>query len=323
MSIRAAIGVALTLFFINSEAVSAEISTGRAISISPAWENYGISIRGDILPGDFEKFQRVVSQVRTGLTNSLYDLHHTTVNIESGGGDVETAIMIGKEIRKLSMKTTTYRDCASSCVLIFVAGVERSTGIALNSTWSVSNSTGIVGFAPRLGIHRPYFRYSQPNLNQAQMRQRIDQMRKQITDYLNEMDISRQVSELMYALPPETMRWLSYDEATKMGIIGKDTTWDELETANTADIYGLSSAQYRAREAASEKLCLQKYGATWRQTDCRVAYIRNIPESLVASHGNSVQAYVEAEVTRGRYIKLGSFEQAQCIKRFYLGYRSC
>lgn len=66
------------------------------------------------------------------------------VMIKSHGGDVKTAMEMGKKIRREKMSTDMHGYCESSCALIYIGGLKRY--VHLNS--SVVENTN-------LGVHQP------------------------------------------------------------------------------------------------------------------------------------------------------------------------
>ena len=60
-----------------------------------------IEMRGKIVPGDYEKFKKVVAEGHSKLFHYFNEVH-----LISEGGDLIDAIKIGQLIRRLRMKTT-------------------------------------------------------------------------------------------------------------------------------------------------------------------------------------------------------------------------
>ncbi len=74
-------------------------------------------LEGDILIGDEDRLQE---QLET---------HQNIINVklESRGGDVYTAIQIGRKLRRNKINTIVTGDCLSACTLIFIGGFQRLT----------------------------------------------------------------------------------------------------------------------------------------------------------------------------------------------------
>jgi hypothetical protein len=76
-------------------------------------ERTTLRVLGDIEPGFFEAFKRVLEE------NEV-----TSVALGSRGGSVEDAMKAGGLIRQLGLKTWLDGDCESACPLIYFGGVE-------------------------------------------------------------------------------------------------------------------------------------------------------------------------------------------------------
>ena len=183
-----------------------------------------ILLKGTILPGDGDKFAKILRQSHPFLYS---------VSLWSPGGSVEDAIKIGRLIRKGLIETEApwrhdaplYIDpatgsvdhqpgwgdltsnlgrtpvcmgrkchCASACFLIWAAGVER---------------TGSV-----LGLHRPTIEataFAKMPPDRAGVLYR--QLLSEIGRYLAEMEVPRQFIEIMTNTSSKDVRWLTYEEA--------------------------------------------------------------------------------------------------------------
>jgi ATP-dependent protease ClpP protease subunit len=169
-----------------------------------------------------------------------------TINLDSPGGDVDAAMSIGRFLRKYGVRTTVRENskCISSCVFIFMAGLERT-----------------VNRENTIGVHRPYFvdLSSQISINEIQniRRKRIES----IKNYLNEMDIPISLVDLMMAIPPNDIKLLSNDDMKAYRINQADPAWEEKQNSINASIYGLTSSEFRRLNAISSDVCIYRSGA--------------------------------------------------------------
>jgi hypothetical protein len=86
-------------------------------------------VKGEIAEGDYAKVKQFIVE--------NFATFPTFWTISSQGGDLEEAMMIGRDLRKAFASTSTH-SCASACVFMLIAGTKRS-------------ADGVVR------MHRPYF----------------------------------------------------------------------------------------------------------------------------------------------------------------------
>lgn len=172
----------------------------------------GIMIEGEIVAGDYAKFEKMVMQI----------FNPETVWLASPGGDLAEAMKIGRLARELklsvwvpsknglffpSIESKQNAVCASACFFIYAAGVDRRGEI--------------------LGIHRPYFSmvaYMGMGLDEAAKKQSTAM--KVSADYLKDMGVSSAVIERMNNIGSEKIVWLSDAEVSDMtGFIPEYTEW--------------------------------------------------------------------------------------------------
>lgn len=97
-----------------------------------------IYIDGDINPG----LKRAFSDAKNNLARQ--SCNEKMVMIKSHGGDLKTAMDIGRQIRWGKLNTDMHGYCESACVFIYIGGTQRY--VHLNSQ-VVENS--------QLGVHQP------------------------------------------------------------------------------------------------------------------------------------------------------------------------
>lgn len=137
------------------------------------------------------------------------------VLITSKGGDLDTAIHIGKELREAKLTTQIHGTCESACAFIFIGGTRRIVQIN-----SVSSK------ASRLGIHQPA---SEMLFHQCINSTRIDPLTIQkIRSYLALMlpkDSAKTLFEEMFNVPCTKMGYLEVDQLLKSGIATEGGIW--------------------------------------------------------------------------------------------------
>lgn len=210
------------LLLVDRPAVAAEI---RVLAQCPL----DVAISGSITGGDGERFERAVKQARCGLSS---------VSLNSDGGDMREAMRIGRtlrETRALAAVAVGSR-CVSSCVLVFAGGASRGTG-------------GLIG------VHRPYFADARA-LSPAEIAADWRRMASDLRRYLEEMNATPALADLMISTTPEAVKWLTEADLEKYGLLGSDPIEDEISTAEMASYFKLTSAEYRQRQEGALQACL-------------------------------------------------------------------
>jgi len=222
-------------------------------------------INGQIEIGDEKKLISNLNHFKNLIDTKCNIKNDIIVLLNSIGGDVDEALKIGKEIRKnsLGVIVQTGGICYSSCVFILAAGVSKS----------------VYG---SVGIHRPYFNYLKPGNSMDEIRKKRDIMNQQIKLYLNFVDVPENLLDEMLAYPPESIKILSNNDLLKFRLVGVDATKDELNVAEYAEFFNISSAEYRKRYAAVKKNCYALLGDNMEKyLSCHDSLMLNIPVSLV------------------------------------------
>lgn len=190
-----------------------------------------IRVEGEITPGDAARLRSLVEK-RTCSSSGLDQV----VAFNSGGGDVDEAILIGRIIREAGLTTAIHRDdnCLSACGLAFVGGVYRF-------------SSG------RFGVHRPFALEMSRNSQQAESRWRL--ISTKISSYLREMRISESYFDLMIRVSPQNVVYLDAERLASLGIIGADPVYEDIALSREAERYGVSKRQFIERKALVKSLC--------------------------------------------------------------------
>ena len=199
-------------------------------------------LTGEITPKDADKAAKIFKNRLNKCNNSTdWKAGGASVYLNSNGGDLAAAYVIGRILRANEVHTKIDKNskCFSACVLIYLAGVDRSI------------------YPPRtqLGIHRPYFAdigtgFSLNDIKTIRARQ-MDTMKT----YLNEMDIPLSLADAMMSIPPDSIKILTYEEIEAFRLNGMDASFEEKRNAILAGRYQLSSGDYRRLYAQAEERC--------------------------------------------------------------------
>lgn len=147
------------------------------------------SMNGKIVEGDAEKFKDELLK---------WENPPTVFYINSPGGNVLEAFAIGEFVRSSQIPVWSGGLCASACVYIFVAGVER---------W-VSLPEG------KIGLHRPYFDKSYfSNLNQIEAESEYNDLLRLSKAYLRRMGVSDEIINRIHKTSSGELDFLSQKEA--------------------------------------------------------------------------------------------------------------
>jgi hypothetical protein len=142
-----------------------------------------ISLIGEIVVGDWRDFAEATE-----------GLERVTVILSSPGGNVSEALKIGSEIRLRGWGTMTADECASACGLIWLSGTPRH----------------LIGNA-RVGFHAAYVIKNgsayETGMGNAD-----------VGSFLTYLGLSRDAIQFITAAPPGEMRWLTREDAQRLGI---------------------------------------------------------------------------------------------------------
>lgn len=262
------ISIFLVLLMQIQLAISAEIYAAKPNSkIIDGLGSYhcgglALYIKGTISKGDTSKLDLILQKIKGKFgVESCNSSWPMTVHLESEGGSVDQAMELGRYIREneLSTHVSWTNKCYSSCALIFAGGVRRT-----------DVNRGI-------GIHRPYFYDLKDKLTPIQVRQEIDSLNKKIEDYLQEMDISKNLLDAMLATPPNEIKVLSESELKSYRLTGEDMAYSERYISKQAKFYNMSSFEYRKKYADADRLCMSR--SINDSGDCRQSVLLNITET--------------------------------------------
>ena len=178
-----------------------------------------VDITGTITNRDAEQFQDI--------SKELEYANVVIVDLDSTGGDLSAAIRIGRLVRKYEVWTSIPHSgkCYSSCALIFIAGVQRS-------------SDG------ELGVHRPYVS-SAPQGGET-LEKQIALKLSMIKSYIGEMGVSNGFYQQMVNTEPSQMVIYAKNDYKAMFPL-EDPVHDEMMTTRLARKYGVTTSTLRQR----------------------------------------------------------------------------
>ena len=197
---------------------------------------------GEILPKDADNAAKIFKN-RLNKCNRSADMKAggASVYLNSNGGDLEAAYVIGRLLRAYEVRTKIDKNskCFSSCVFIYLAGVDRAIYPPFN----------------QLGIHRPYFVDLGTGLSLNDIKTIRARQLDRLKAYLNEMDIPLTLADVMMSIPPDSIKILEYEEFEVFRLNGTDASFEEKENAIKAGRYQLSSGDYRRLYAQGKERC--------------------------------------------------------------------
>jgi hypothetical protein len=155
---------------------------------------------------------------------------------DSPGGDANAAMHIGRWARERNAFISVVTDafCYSSCPLVYIGGVRRSN-------------------FGEIGLHRPYLA-GDPR-PESEVETLVSQLLAEIRDYIDELGVAPEFASLMINTPPSAMRKYRTDQVYEFVPI-TDPTYDELTVAREARNYGVTTDEYRRRDAEAEQSCV-------------------------------------------------------------------
>jgi hypothetical protein len=180
---------------------------------------------------------RANSETKASASAARQKLKRPIFRLNSGGGDLEAAIGIGRLVRKMSAQVIVPSGgkCYSACVFIAAGGVHRN----LNS---------------HIGIHRPYSTRTD-HRDFATVQAEFNRTVAVAKAYLQEMNVSPALYDAMVMVPPEKMRILSESELEEFGLGPTDPVQQEIDDAASAQDHKLSKSEFLRRKAKAKTSC--------------------------------------------------------------------
>lgn len=180
--------------------------------------------------------------------------------LNSPGGDVESALSIGRMVRALGITVIVPpgAECLSACVFILAAGVDRIP-------------------KGRVGIHRPYFLVP-PGRDIGEALRRIEQDAR---DYLAEMNVPTRLAEDMFSIDPRDMEILDAERLRSYRLVGRDMVDREESALQLAEELGMTRQEYEAFAADINYRCTIFSGQRSALFDCirTVAAEHGVPDA--------------------------------------------
>ncbi len=261
----------LAVIFFQESVMSADFVIDTSLSDH---DFRNITLSGEIKPGDDVVFSQMVKNAK-----------QVWLNLNSLGGDIDTAMAIGAIVRKKE-GTVLASACYSSCVLIFAGGVTRG-------------GPGVFG-TPVVGVHRMFFSKLRPELSASQVKTEYDSQLKRIRNYLTEMNVLSELLTLMQSIQPEDIHILTREELNRYGLGAQDVIYSERQVAARAEELGISSLEYRSREQRGRDEC-KNSAAMMQPTDLErseakrmdlpIDYVLSSTCALAIHYGISVATY--------------------------------
>lgn len=155
--------------------------------------------------------------------------------LTSNGGNVESAIRMGEFVRQKEMHTAVLGQCASSCVLVFLGGVQRSAD------------------GGSIGLHRPFS--ESLSMTESNAQSNYEKANRLILQYLTKMNIPDVLLDTMNSVPPQKIKWLNDEQLQELRIVGDDPAWDDKIASKAAKKRGISKQEWYARRQKAEAMC--------------------------------------------------------------------
>lgn len=210
-----------------------------------------ILIFGQIRPDDLERFVTFANMARKEARTHP----HYQVRLNSLGGDVRTALAVGRIVRLDRAAVAVLREskCLSSCVFILAGGVIRF----------VEGS---------VGIHRPFAPADTRTMATLQ-KQNYERLESEVKAFLRAVNIPADLYDHMLRVPPDKVRLLSQGELQKYGLSEDDPYEDAARIAGVAASMGITSEELIRRQAMANSKC-----STGSKNDSASCYTRIIDE---------------------------------------------
>jgi len=234
-----------------------------------------IMISGKITPSDFNT---LIEKEKEILSVGKLD---QTVLLDSPGGDLTTAIKIGRYFRKSKkyyrfVMVPSGSVCASSCVLILAAGIHK---LPLDGSSII--------------IHRPFIDKND-SLDSGQQKRNYKKIEKIVKDYLSEVNVETRLYDDMFRIDSDNGKLLSKDELVSYGLYGDDPFYKEANEARRAKELGITKSELYRREGRKDILCTPY----WSQ--CQQAAINPGMDDESKDKACAPYAECEDEVLNGR-----------------------
>jgi hypothetical protein len=194
-----------------------------------------ILVSGQIRREDIQDFLAFARLAREDDANPAKGSYH--VRLDSIGGDVETALAMGRVLRRdrASAVVPDNAKCFSSCVFVLAGAMTR---------WVDGT----------VGIHRPHAPVDNATTASAQ-KQQYERLEKKVKPFLQAMNIPQELYDYMIRIPPDKVKILSPDDLQRYGLNENDPYEDAASIAIVAKSLGISSEEAIRRMAKVKAEC--------------------------------------------------------------------
>jgi len=191
----------------GAEIVSGGIEVPGCDKLAVETQCVALSMIGKIEPGDSEKLEKRVREIEGVKTPSIR-LRVGMLKLSSPGGDLAEAMRIGRHLRSRQISTFVTPDasCASACVFILAAGVNR------------------IAFGPVV-IHSFFVPGLLGSGEYAKTSKILDKAVSESDAYFREMRVSRTLVDAMLQIQHSDAKELSIEELSAFGLVGRDPAY--------------------------------------------------------------------------------------------------
>lgn len=216
--------VAVAFVFTICPAVASADVLGRCNDTPPCM----LILTGRIGPDDAVQFKR--SLEKFGGKQNL------VLNLDSEGGDITSAIEIGRLVRRWQDPMVVVPSkCYSACVFVLAGGLNRVV-------WG------------KVGIHRPSNSTIDSRTYEGTQKtfRALEQSAK---SFLKDMNVPTSLYDEMMSVPPQKLRLLTEQELARFGIGQSDPAYQDNIDAESARAYGLDKEEYLGRKERADRIC--------------------------------------------------------------------
>lgn len=158
--------------------------------------------KGPIVKGDAARLAAFISR-HAGTIEAL--------NLDSPGGDVSEAVLMGEIIRaaRLDAYVQPGRRCASACFFLWINGADRLA-------WGISDRTLPSGkpWLGNVGLHRPYLAEIQNTSTSVDEQGKVMRF---VGEYLHRKMVPRRLIDLMMSRSSKEIYWLTDEDIAELG----------------------------------------------------------------------------------------------------------
>jgi hypothetical protein len=185
-----------------------------------------VFLSGQITRADVDSVAVLESLVRSGRQK----IAGNAVWFASNGGDIDAGMELGRRLRKLGVFTVIGKNdqCLSACVFAFMGGERRSV-------------------AGRLGIHRPYFPFTEAADRLAKFRY----LETALKAFVAELDFPDSLYEAVMLVPPESMQIVAPADLKRFYLEGISPSTEDRIDAAAARRRNLSMFEYLKHKATA------------------------------------------------------------------------